>query len=714
MKKTLKYVAIVAASFATAACAEEFTTPVENPSTDTFTASIETATKTSISEDYTVWTANDAVTVFTEEKANHQYVLEEGAGSNVGAFAAAGESALTKVAAVYPYHKDHAYDGSTFTVQVPAEHEYVEGEINKAPMVGTFADGKVAFKNAGALIRVDAKNIPAGYNKAVLTSADVNLSGEMTIKSSKLIAGTYSEDNNSVAITWTAGEKPSDMVFYFPVPVAKFAKLTVTLTNGIDSYLVKERANITTARNTCYRMTSDAEEIFIKNEDDLFAFAKRVADGNTYDGQEVKLAADITMTQPWTPIGNSIDGVSKSFRGTFDGQGHTISNLNVTADSDAGFFGAKWDGDVRNVKFDNATISGHHYAGVVVGWADGNNYNSFFKIDGCEVTNSTVTLTPELIGEEYDNGDKAGAFVGYAYAINVTGNTVSNTTITGYRDLGGIVGCAAQHEDKVSTITGNTVGENVKVVVDNTHNYKNYTDNSSYNLGSYCGRPSANAVVENNTGDAELVYPTVKVYMKPSSGWVSNAKSFAAYVWNDSGNTWYEMTDIDEDGVYEAAISIDYNNIIFVSKTAAFVADWNNKYQQTTDLVVPTDNNNAYVIYNSEWTTLAEAQAFEEPAKVCKLIVKVSTQIDWYDKYIYCWTSGSNTSGWPGTKLTWDKQDGNYYVYYHDFPYSLNGKKIEFCISNGNGGALNQTNDLSVTLNGEETTVTVAASDVKQ
>lgn len=236
-------------------------------------------------------------------------------------------------------------------------------------------------------------------------------------------------------------------------------------------------------------------------------------------------------------------------------------------------------------------------------------------------------------------------------------------------------------------------------------------------IDGYLSKAAANTVSfpESQITDlGTLPEPTVKVYMKPSSGWASNAKSFAAYVWNSYGNTWYEMADTDEDGVYEAAISIEYDNIIFVSQTEAFVAGWNNIYQQTADLVVPTNNNNAYVIYNYEWTTLAEAQAFEEPAKVCKLIVKVSTDIDWYNKFIYCWTSGSNTAGWPGTQLIWDKQDGNYYVYYHDFPYSLNGKKIDFCISNGNGGANNQTNDLYVTLNGEETTFTVETSDVKK
>lgn len=50
----------------------------------------------------------------------------------------------------------------------------------------------------------------------------------------------------------------------------------------------------------------------------------------------------------------------------------------------------------------------------------------------------------------------------------VTGCTVENTTITGYRDIGGICG-SAQSKD---VLTGNTVGENVKLVQDNTNGYE--------------------------------------------------------------------------------------------------------------------------------------------------------------------------------------------------------------------------------------------------
>ena len=95
----------------------------------------------------------------------------------------------------------------------------------------------------------------------------------------------------------------------------------------------------------------------------------------------------------------------------------------------------------------------------------------------------------------------------------------------------------------------------------------------------------------------------------------------------------------------------------------------------------------------------------------CKLIIRVNKAIDWYDKYIYAWDANETTlcGNWPGTKAEWDKEDGDYYVYYHIFDASLNGTTINYII-NGSG----QTNDLTVTLNGAETTVTIEKTDVKQ
>ena len=103
----------------------------------------------------------------------------------------------------------------------------------------------------------------------------------------------------------------------------------------------------------------------------------------------------------------------------------------------------------------------------------------------------------------------------------------------------------------------------------------------------------------------------------------------------------------------------------------------------------------------------------EEPEiTACKLTVKVNKTIDWFDKYVYAWdASATLTAAWPGTKAEWDKEDGDYYVYYHNFDASLNGAAINYIINNG-GSA--QTNDLTVTLNGAETVVIIESTDVKK
>ena len=114
----------------------------------------------------------------------------------------------------------------------------------------------------------------------------------------------------------------------------------------------------------------------------------------------------------------------------------------------------------------------------------------------------------------------------------------------------------------------------------------------------------------------------------------------------------------------------------------------------------------------SQDDTEVELPEVEEPVlTACKLTIKVNKAIDWYDKYVYAWDASSTyTAAWPGTKAEWDKEEGDYYVYYHNFAVSLNGATINYIINNG-GSA--QTKDLTVTLNGAETVVVIESTDVK-
>lgn len=103
-------------------------------------------------------------------------------------------------------------------------------------------------------------------------------------------------------------------------------------------------------------------EIIISTYEKLKEFRDNVNKGtNTF--KTVKLGADIDMNgDDWIPIGfNDGNGTIKTFSGTFDGQGHVISNMkiNITAGTDNLYFGLFGYGGslyINNLILDNPII----------------------------------------------------------------------------------------------------------------------------------------------------------------------------------------------------------------------------------------------------------------------------------------------------------------------------------------------------------------------
>ena len=84
----------------------------------------------------------------------------------------------------------------------------------------------------------------------------------------------------------------------------------------------------------------------------LKAFADEVNGGNR--SLKCTLTADINLTeQSWTPIGS----YSNRYTGTFDGEGHTISGLQVSGGDYVGLFGYVNGGTVQNVNLTNVRVS---------------------------------------------------------------------------------------------------------------------------------------------------------------------------------------------------------------------------------------------------------------------------------------------------------------------------------------------------------------------
>ncbi len=219
---------------------------------------------------------------------------------------------------------------------------------------------------------------------------------------------------------------------------------------------------------------------------------------DNFKGKTVKLDRDIDLRGiAWTPIGRigtTSTDFTYAFKGTFDGQNHTIYNLEVNAYGWAGVFGIAYEANINNLKVSGVSIRANRMTGAVVGQLYG-------SIDNCHVANADIMVTPNSVGNSYDNGDKVGGIVGW---IGDNGNkrTLTNCSATSvklgaYRDVGGIAGYVAYS----TTVSGNSV-DGLTITVDQESFNYGYKD---ANAGAIYGRTSGDIIDENNTQSEDIV-----------------------------------------------------------------------------------------------------------------------------------------------------------------------------------------------------------------
>ena len=159
----------------------------------------------------------------------------------------------------------------------------------------------------------------------------------------------------------------------------------------------------------------------VTSADGLMNVAELVNGGKT--DINITLDKNIDLTgKGWTPIGTSFDN---SYKGTFDGGGHTITGLTVTTnDQFVGLFGyLNRAGMVKNVVMEGIQITSNHMFGCtggVVGYSWG-------TIENCSVSGS-------VSGTVY-----VGGVVGVQIGGSITGCS-SSATVKGTVDVGGVAG----------------------------------------------------------------------------------------------------------------------------------------------------------------------------------------------------------------------------------------------------------------------------------
>ena len=325
------------------------------------------------------------------DEANSNDIIVLGDDINLNQLTAQTRSAATSYSITFPADKNLVLDlnGHNIT-QTVTENQVMLQNLGTLTIVG---DGKIsativgtdtkktAIENAGTLIIKDGT-----YTAHVVDAADANTS---------IQGGTFeTEDKPNVAKGYVA------------------------------------EANEETGA------WEVVEHVFVINSlDDLKTFAASIDKGeSTYVASTIKLNEDINLYEVdengekkcFDPIGSY--RFEKAFEGIFDGQGHTISNLNQTTwalnngyyynDCGLGLFGALVGATVKNLIIDNASISGQsalcgvvasyaenttfenvtvkksqcadyqYYAGGIVGWASGE-----CKFIDCNVDATTTVAT---------------------------------------------------------------------------------------------------------------------------------------------------------------------------------------------------------------------------------------------------------------------------------------------------------------------------------
>jgi len=172
----------------------------------------------------------------------------------------------------------------------------------------------------------------------------------------------------------------------------------------------------------------ETDVYLIDDYDALVRFSGMVLAGEGAFSGEARLTGDIVAEGLFLPIGDE----SHMFSGIFDGQGHVISGLRVSAPGDfSGLFGCIGrEGIVRNLVLEEVLISGERFTGAVAGYSSG-------CISGCTVRSGRV------IGKSRNEyGAATGGIVG------LTDGTVEecmnlNADVYGLRHAGGVAGSLA-------------------------------------------------------------------------------------------------------------------------------------------------------------------------------------------------------------------------------------------------------------------------------
>ena len=396
------------------------------------------------------------------------------------------------------------YYCSNFTI----ENCYYSGRVS----VSDYAGGIAGSANTGTIqncvslaesVTGSNANRIAGYNyNATLTNnyawSDTTVSGSATSDGEDL---TYTDGNLSEQ--FSAIFDNTDSAWEFTdngLPILK--NTGGTQSAYLPPYLTGEGF---------YGKGTAENPYEIRNVNDLKLLAEKVNSGTDYAGKYFKQTANIDLeNEPnWIPIGGTVIEHTSTweisvFKGNYDGDGHKITNLTTTEDSNhVGLFGKAEDATIQNCNVEGK-VKGYQYAGGIVGGVGVKT-----KILNCSFQGNVrgkLDYVGGIVGNTSSGCEVSGCFV--------TGKVEGSQRVGGIagQGIGIIRNCYALADVTARTaIAGGIAGRAYNLIIENCYyggkvSAGSFADNSAGGIaGETYGSPDSSTKIKNCVSLAESV-----------------------------------------------------------------------------------------------------------------------------------------------------------------------------------------------------------------
>ena len=350
-------------------------------------------------------------------------------------------------------------------ITVTAWWPYTAGEtIPPAVKVKANQSAQKDFEGSD-LIVADGQTVTYGSPSLRFTHRTARVTVVLTDYTEELasvqLTGLSTEgDNPDIIVPYDKGSNTYTAIVAPQSVAAGTAFITCTFTNG-KTFVYKMKnatdwqaggeytytVSLAAAKDLGYTIESNGSYT-VTSADGLMNIAELVNGGKS--DINITLDTDIDLTgKDWTPIGTDYDN---SYKGTFDGGGHTITGLTFTTNDEyAGLFG--WlnrAGTVKNVVMEGVQITSNQIYGGSIGGVVGSGWGT---IENCSVSGS-------VSGTVY-----VGGVVGVQIGGSITGCS-SSATVKGTVDVGGVAG----QTNSSATLTACYATGNVIIEMDTKKN----------------------------------------------------------------------------------------------------------------------------------------------------------------------------------------------------------------------------------------------------